>query len=406
MAKIKKPSVKIVLRKDKVLLSGKYPVMLRITFNRKVKYYVLKGEQGTLSCELNKWNHIIGRYNRDKKSNLFLEQYEMKANEVLRGMEFADFTFNAFEERYFKKYEMAGVTSFINHLIEKLTNEDRLSSANSYKDTRNRLIEFKPKLLFQDIDHNFLENFEKHLRQKGNSVNSIGIYMRTLRAIFNKAIAEGLIKEEGYPFKKYKIKTGNPTKRALKKEDMVKLLNYRAKRNTSKWHSLNFFTFSYFTRGMNLKDIVMLKWKDNIMGDRIVYVRAKTANTKKSLDPSIIKIELQIQNILVCYTGLGDYVFPILEPGLNALTIRHRIKNTLKRIAKDIREIASELGIMEADHITHYWARHTYATTLKRSGISTAIISEALGHSSEATTKAYLDKFEQTEIDNTFRHLI
>ena len=51
-------------------------------------------------------------------------------------------------------------------------------------------------------------------------------------------------------------------------------------------------------------------------------------------------------------------------------------------------------------------ARHTYATTLKRSGISSAVISEALGHSSEATTKAYLDKFEQTETDNTFKHLI
>jgi hypothetical protein len=31
---------------------------------------------------------------------------------------------------------------------------------------------------------------------------------------------------------------------------------------------------------------------------------------------------------------------------------------------------------------------------------------EALCHSSEATTKAYLDKFEQTEIDNTFQHLL
>ena len=51
-------------------------------------------------------------------------------------------------------------------------------------------------------------------------------------------------------------------------------------------------------------------------------------------------------------------------------------------------------------------AQHTFATTLKRSGISTAVISEALGHSSEATTKAYLDKFEQTEIDSTFKHLI
>ncbi|MCG8310860.1 MAG: hypothetical protein MI975_25955 [Cytophagales bacterium] len=56
--------------------------------------------------------------------------------------------------------------------------------------------------------------------------------------------------------------------------------------------------------------------------------------------------------------------------------------------------------------MTHYWARHAYATTLKRSGISTAIISEALGHSSEATTKACLDKFEQSGIDNTYQHLI
>jgi len=84
------------------------------------------------------------------------------------------------------------------------------------------------------------------------------------------------------------------------------------------------------------------------------------------------------------------------------LTIRYRIKGTLKKISKDLKEIANELKIDVADQITHYWARHTYATTLK----TTAVISEALGHSSEATTKAYLDKFEQTEIDNTFKHLI
>jgi site-specific recombinase XerD len=91
---------------------------------------------------------------------------------------------------------------------------------------------------------------------------------------------------------------------------------------------------------------------------------------------------------------------------LSQLTIRYQIHSTLKAISKDLREIAKELKISQAEKITHYWARHTYATTLKRSGISTAVISEALGHNSEATTKAYLDKFEQTEIDNTFKHLV
>jgi site-specific recombinase XerD len=132
----------------------------------------------------------------------------------------------------------------------------------------------------------------------------------------------------------------------------------------------------------------------------------KTANSKKTLDPSIIKIEPEIQKILNRYSLKNVYVFPILEPGLTPATIRHRIKNRLKRIIKDISAIAAELKINQADKITHYWARHTYATTLKRSGISTAIINEALGHSSQATTKAYLDKFEQTEIYNTFQHLI
>jgi len=106
------------------------------------------------------------------------------------------------------------------------------------------------------------------------------------------------------------------------------------------------------------------------------------------------------------YSTKNEFVFPILENGLPPLTARYRIHNTLKHISADIREIARELKIDQANQITHYWARQTYATTLKRSGNSTAVISEALGHSSEATAKAYLAKFEQTEIDSTFKHLI
>jgi len=406
MARIKKPTIKLVLRKDKILASGEYPVMLRITFNRKPKYYVLKGENGTISSALKKWNEEIGRFNRNKELNHFLDQYELKANQVIRELEYGDFTFTGFENKYFKKYERENVISFINKLIIKLKNEDRLGSANSYKDTRNRIQEYKPRCYFQDIDKKFLENLEKFLLAKGNSLNSIGIYMRTIRAIYNKAIAEELIKDESYPFKKYKIKSGNSSKRALTKKDMQLIIKYKAAKNSRKWHSLNFFTFSYLCRGMNLKDIALLKWKENILGDRIVYIRSKTANTKKSNDPNIIKIEPEIEKILNYYSRKNEYVFPILERGLSELTIRYRIKGTLKKISKDLKEVASELEIDCADQITHYWARHTYATTLKRSGISTAVISEALGHSSEATTKAYLDKFEQTEIDNTFKHLI
>lgn len=50
-----------------------------------------------------------------------------------------------------------------------------------------------------------------------------------------------------------------------------------------------------------------------------------------------------------------------------------------------------DLGIEQK--IGTYAARHTFSTVLKRKGVSTAFIKEALGHSSEVTTENYLDSF-------------
>ena len=334
----------------------------------------MKGEQETLSCEPKKWNEDLGRYNRNKELNLFLDQYELRATKVIRDLENTDFTFQAFEEKYFKNYDDASVISFFNDIIEKLTTEKKHGTSDVYRDTRNRISEFRSKISFQDIDYYFLTEFENHLISNGNSASTVSIYLRTLRATYNKAIVADIIKGDMYPFKKFKIKSGNATKRALSKKDMQLLMNYKSEANSRKWHSLNYFIFSYLTRGMNLKDMALLKWDDNIIGGKIVYERAKTKNTKNSQGHNIIKIEPEIERILDCYSKENEYVFPILQPGLTELTIRYRIKGTLKKISKNLKEIAGELEIECADQITHYWARHTYATTLKRSGISTAII--------------------------------
>ena len=62
--------------------------------------------------------------------------------------------------------------------------------------------------------------------------------------------------------------------------------------------------------------MTLLEWDDNIIGDKLMYERAKTANTKTNPDPTIIKIEQEIAEILGHYSGNEPYVFPILEPGL------------------------------------------------------------------------------------------
>ena len=66
-------------------------------------------------------------------------------------------------------------------------------------------------------------------------------------------------------------------------------------------------------------------------------------------------------------------------------------------INSDLKEIAKKAKI--DFNLTTYVARHSYATIMKRSGASTSVISESLGHTSEKTTQVYLDSFENLILD-------
>ena len=67
-------------------------------------------------------------------------------------------------------------------------------------------------------------------------------------------------------------------------------------------------------------------------------------------------------------------------------------------------DIGKELGIELK--ISSYVARHSYATVLKRSGVSTSVISESLGHSSERVTQIYLDSFETGQFNDAMNELV
>jgi len=78
---------------------------------------------------------------------------------------------------------------------------------------------------------------------------------------------------------------------------------------------------------------------------------------------------------------------------------RDKIDLLIHLINEHMKQIAVELGIHKP--ITTYYARHSFATILKNSGVSTEFISEALGHTSLETTKNYLAGFEQDAIRKT-----
>lgn len=137
---------------------------------------------------------------------------------------------------------------------------------------------------------------------------------------------------------------------------------------------------------------------------RIVYLRSKTR--KESTNYLSIPIRGPIADILRYYrtNSLGsEFVFPILKSGYRNLQQKQRINDLLKKTNKDLRTICApeNLNINTANEITFYVARHTWATLQKRSGTSTELIQEGLGHQNKVITETYLAQFESSVLDET-----
>lgn len=389
--KFKKPLFKIILFTSKTLANGQHPIVLRVTFNRERRYY----SQGYSSIPEN-WNADLERIQRkrlsdeERRANLYFNKLSEDIKEWKEYYNNMEFSFASFELKFLNT-STGKVVDYFTEVIKALEAENRLGSVSTYKDTLSRLKAFKKKdVTFHDVDLKFIQKFDKFLTSNGNSIATRGIYLRTLRAVYNRAIKQGIVKKELYPFLDFKIKTAKARKRALNDAQIDALKSYKPKDGSRTQESLNYFLFSYYCRGMNLTDIANLKWS-HIRNNRIFYTRKKTD------DQIDIFINDKIAPILANYSGNEGYVFPILENGLTAKTKRYRVHAMLKKINEDIQGLANEIGLPE--DVTFYWGRHSFATRLKRKNIPISVIQESLGHSTEQVTRNYLDSFETERFD-------
>ena len=161
--------------------------------------------------------------------------------------------------------------------------------------------------------------------------------------------------------------------------------------------AIDIFAFSYFTAGINFIDIALLK-DGNIIDNRVVYYRHKT---KKRI---IVPLQPKAIELIDKYRG-GAYLFPILSAfHKTEVQIADRLHKVLGKVNKYLKQIGKELKLPIP--LTTYVARHSYATVLKRSGVSTSIISESLGHSTERITQVYLDSFGNDQMNEAMKNLL
>jgi integrase/recombinase XerD len=382
--------------------NGKCPVKLCINSGHKAKYYAT-GIDMTV-CDFNKLNakRTIQEITDIKNE---LHSLEARAKAIIQSLK--PFSFITFERKLSQKpIEGDFFEVTFKRQIAKLKKEKRIGTAVSYECCFHSLISFRSNLSFEAITADFLIEYENWMIGKGKSKTTVGIYLRALRAIFNEAIAEGNISQDIYPFgkKKYQIPAGRNIKKALSLSDIGKIYYYELETmHEGEARAKDFWLFSYFANGMNIKDIALLKGK-NIQGDYIVFERAKTLrSTRSNPKPISIYITDDMRKIIQKWGNAplspDTYLFPIINLDADAVRQRLQIQQFIKVINTWMKYIAEKTGIEKS--VTTYAARHSFSTVLKRSGASVEFISEALGHTDVKTTESYLDSFEN-DIKRTF----
>ena len=278
-------TIEAVLYTSKKLSNGLHPLMLRLTKNRKRKYISLH-----ISLPLEHWDAEKCKPKRNCPNREQIERLIRTKIEELQSqvMEFKtsdkEYTLHTLIDKSSKQTSKVTVGEYLDTYVNILQRAGRIGNADTFIHLRTALTKcFGPlDFYFSDIDVARLKRLESWFRLTAHlSENSIGIRFRSLRALYNQAIEEGIAKRTNYPFDTFKVSQfkESTSKRALTKEQIRQIMELDV-RVLSKYPkpfmqlSKDLFLFSYLGCGINLTDMLHLRYRD-IFDGRVTYHRQK-----------------------------------------------------------------------------------------------------------------------------------
>lgn len=289
--------------------------------------------------------------------------------------------------------------------IEKLRKAGHIGNSIVYSCAINKLKEFagKEKLSFEEVTYSYIEKLNTALLSEGMKVNGVANYLRTIRAVFNKAIKEGIISADCYPFSKYQIKHEKTINRTLTLTEIRSIINLDLAPGTTIWHHRNLFLLSYYLMGINFSDLLTLT-KDSIVDGRIVFRRRKTHKVYSIwLHP---KAEEILNHYRATSTVIGKaFLLPFVTNKNDSFLLKKDILQAVKNTNDYLEKIAKLCDIDKP--ITTYYARYTWANVARGLGYSKDIIAEGLGHEyGNKVTGIYLDHYSNRIIDEMNAEII
>lgn len=289
--------------------------------------------------------------------------------------------------RYANEYSLF---NFMESIIVRLKQNGKVRTSETYKSALSSFKKFRQDedIMLDCLTSEIMEAYEAWHKNRGVAPNTISFYTRILRAVYNRAVDDDII-ENRNPFKHVYTGVDKTVKRALPLPVIKKIKALDLSLNPSLDYAREMFLMSFYLRGMSFIDMAFLK-KSDLKNGYVTYRRRKTGQQL------IIEWTKEMQMILDKYPeNATDYLLPIIKnPGTNE---RRTYRNMGYNINHNLKKIAKIVGVQIP--LTLYVARHSWASAAKAKGIPLSVISEGMGHDSEATTQIYLASLDTSVVD-------
>lgn len=408
---------------------GYYPVMLRITRDRKTKR--VKTE---LEVKKADWNQKAKNCKHFRSSAMNSEVYNAMLQDILRKfketyIELKE-TGTASQENIIQQVKSNEVTdSFLQYAKERTQSwydSGHIRNWKRYNGFVNKFEGFlkkqrKKDLLFSELTPSLLQKFDSYLHKLPNArnpeellhQNTIEVQFSIMKTIVLHSInIDGKMKPEQNPFIKFKCNGVQTSKEALNESELQAIEALELAEGSLIWNCRNYFMFSFFCGGIRIADVIQLRWCNITDDGRLEYTMGKNHKVRN------FALVSEALAILKHYDREGkkasDYIFPILD-GRAAWCkyVKQEDKDKMKPemkeamfsvigakaalINKELGKIAKLAKIEKK--VSFHISRHSFARAAKEKGIDNLAVKELLAHSSLSVTEKYMGNFDVSKTD-------
>lgn len=298
-------------------------------------------------------------------------------------------------------------TNYMSRVIENLKKEERYGTAYIYSYALKALRIYKGKndLPFSVFNKMEMKHFEQYLLNNKRSWNTISTYFRALRAVYNRAVDEEIIKGELRLFHHVFTGVTSEKKLALEVSEMRELIAKNCSwtmlcetgLSPSLQRARDLLTLMLLLQGIGFSDLIHLR-NVNLKksGGKQYFLHFRRQKTGTELS---IQVPPEAMAIIERYRSKDSfslYLLDLLDGRSRGEEAYGEYRRQLRIFNYNLSRLATLCGVDSP--VSSYTARHTWATLAKYCEVPEEVISEGLGHSSLEVTRTYLKRFENEKL--------